>query len=100
MPTAPIPHNFEQTQQRKRDYEKQRSDEKSFYWSTRWRKFRRAFLASHPLCWWCKQRGIVKQATEIDHIKPRIEWPELSVDADNCRPGCKSCHAKYGAKRG
>jgi 5-methylcytosine-specific restriction protein A len=78
-----------------------RLEDRAFYYSTRWRKFRAWFLSQHPCCEWCEQAGAVTTATQVDHRRPRVELSE--EDAFNpalCRPACASCHAKYGAKRG
>lgn len=58
-----------------------------------WRKFRDWFLTEHPLCLFCLDDGLVNDATEVDHIKPLAEFPELKYHADNCRALCKRCHS-------
>lgn len=85
-------------QTRGKDYDAEHKAERSFYWSTRWRKFRAWFLAGHPLCEWCLEHGHVTAATQVDHRKPRRDYPSLAFDEANCRAGCASCHAKYGEK--
>jgi 5-methylcytosine-specific restriction enzyme A len=39
------------------------------YGEWRWRKLRARFLRQHPLCVFCKQRGIVSAAVVVDHIE-------------------------------
>src|SRR5262249_62268313 len=34
----------------------------------RWRQRRAAWLRAHPLCAHCEEHGIVKAATDVDHI--------------------------------
>lgn len=36
----------------------------------RWQKFRRAWLAQHPLCVMCRNEGRVTAATDVDHVVP------------------------------
>ena len=64
----------------------------------RWRKARTAFLAAHPLCAKCAERGIVKAATDVDHIKPWRERPDLFWNTDNWQALCHECHAAKTAR--
>jgi 5-methylcytosine-specific restriction enzyme A len=43
---------------------------KHLYSTGRWQKFRRAYLAQHPLCVMCEQMGKVEAATVVDHKIP------------------------------
>ena len=78
MPSMPEPKKRKPMHQR-RHVEKR-------YNSTQWRKYRRAFLAEHPLCVQCG-----KIAEVVDHIKPvRLGgdfWQPLNHQAM-----CHSCH--------
>lgn len=40
------------------------------YDTARWRQFRRAYLAEHPLCERCLLQEIVTEATVVHHIDP------------------------------
>lgn len=56
------------------------------YNSTRWRRYRRAYLATHPLCVECS--GI---ATVVDHITPVRLGGEF-WQTDNHQAMCERCH--------
>lgn len=102
MPNAPRtykpPWAAKAAKQTSRQYDKKHEEDRSFYWSTAWRKFRKWFLARHPLCEWCMEQGVVTAANEVDHRIPRRDRQDLALDEGNCRAACKSCHARYGAK--
>lgn len=63
-----------------------------------WAKIRMAVLRDEPLCRPCRERGIAREASQVDHIKPlelggTDEW-------DNLQPICRPCHqAKSLAER-
>lgn len=78
------------------NYEKKRRNQ-SFYNSRAWRKLRQRILDSEPLCRSCKAKGIITEATEIDHIKP-INESGNKWDINNLQPLCKSCHSSKTAK--
>jgi hypothetical protein len=50
--------------------EKARRDARAgeFQYERRWRKRRRARLMAHPLCVPCERRGLVKAATDVEHV--------------------------------
>ena len=56
------------------------------------------FLAQNPVC--CDPFGRhakvsrIVPAVDVDHIKPRLERPDLAFSPSNLRPLCKSCHGK------
>lgn len=87
---------------RKREYEtgQQRKEDKAFYCSTRWKKFRLWFLAQpeNALCVECKDKGLVVPATQLDHIKPRKEYPELTWELSNLQGLCRECHGAKTAR--
>lgn len=62
-----------------------------FKYDRRWRKRRKAWLTANPLCVPCKQRGIDKLATDVDHVIP------LSAggvdDESNYESKCHECHS-------
>ncbi|PIO99660.1 HNH endonuclease [Pleomorphomonas carboxyditropha] len=58
-----------------------------------WRKVRSQFLAAHPRCVECGAA-----ATEVDHIKPVAERPDLRLKWSNLRSFCKSCHSRRTAR--
>lgn len=47
-------------------------------------------LRQEPLCRHCKARGLVRQATQVDHIVPLFKGGD---DNDlNCQSLCDDCH--------
>jgi 5-methylcytosine-specific restriction protein A len=66
----------------------------------RWRRARRAFLASHPLCAACQAQGRVVPATVIDHAVPHRGDPKLFWDESNWAALCKRCHDAKTAREG
>ncbi len=59
-----------------------------------WSKVRKLHLNANPLCVFCLERGIVTEATDVDHIKSLADHPELKTDPTNLRSLCHSCHSK------
>ena len=101
-PTTFHPSGQSQAERTKRyDNTGARAVDRSFYWSTAWRKYREGFLLLNPWCEWCMKESPPHYAlaTQVDHRIPRVERPDLSFDPNNCRGACASCHAKFGAKR-
>ena len=65
----------------------------------KWMRLRRWFLARHPLCAHCLQRGFTTPATEVDHIKP-LRDGGARLDQTNLQALCKSCHSRKTAREG
>lgn len=65
------------------------------YSSRRWRRFRKMFLAAHPIC---STPGCGQPATEVDHIIPLSK--DGTNDESNFQSKCKSCHSRKTAKEG
>jgi 5-methylcytosine-specific restriction protein A len=61
-------------------------------YDTVWRKYRRAYLAEHPLCRRCEQEGQLTAASIVDHIVPHRGDPVLFCEPTNHQPLCKPCH--------
>jgi 5-methylcytosine-specific restriction protein A len=70
-------------------YERGRAEDKRFYCSARWRKFRRWFLSLHPLCADCG-----RPAEEIHHVQPLKQRPDLALAPENALQLCVPCHSK------
>ena len=68
------------------------------YKTARWLRLRKRILNEHPLCLHCKQRDIITQATDVDHIKPHKGNATLFYCASNLQPLCKQCHARKTAE--
>lgn len=65
-----------------------------FYSSTKWKRCREAFLASHPLCAECLRNRRLTDARIVHHKVERLHDPVLSFDWDNLEAMCKSCHTR------
>ena len=67
-----------------------------------WRRTRARYLARHPLCVYCEQAGLIREATVVDHIRPHRGDEFLFWDWFNLQSLCKSCHdgAKQAAENG
>ncbi len=69
--------------------------------SARWRRVRALVLASQPVCadiWgWHASEGRVVLATQVDHITPLVQAPEMAYDTDGLQALCTACHAKKTA---
>ena len=61
------------------------------YANRRWRRLRAAFLAEHPLCKLCGDRGRVTVATVVDHVTP-IGAGGDAWDWDNLQSLCETDH--------
>ena len=67
-------------------------DTRKFLGSKRWKVLVASILAADPLCQSCKAKGKTVLADEVDHIKPRAEYPDLMWDKNNLQGLCRSCH--------
>ena len=101
MPT--LPKNHAQRMRERRGQQREpdgRIDD--FYNRARWMRFRKSFLARHPLCidpfGYHQQDGQTIPATEVDHIIRRKARPDLAFSPTNCQALCKSCHSRKTAK--
>lgn len=63
----------------------------------KWRKARLGYLAHHPLCVMCQQRGVTTAATVVDHITPHRGDKKLFWKKTNWQSLCAPCHD--GAKK-
>ena len=67
--------------------------EQGFYHSPAWRHLRvQALRRDHYLCQECLKKKRIKKATEVHHIKPLEDHPELALDLDNLTSLCWRCH--------
>jgi len=60
----------------------------------RGRKVRLLKLKANPLCERCEKGGLVVIATEVHHIKPWAQHPDLAFVEDNLESLCEPCHDK------
>ena len=84
----------------KRDLDRQRPSAARRGYGPRWRRARAAFLARRPLCAACRARGLVVQATVVDHLVPHRGDQRLFWDEANWAPSCKPCHDAKTAREG
>lgn len=70
----------------------QRSAFNSMY-GRKWKKRRANFLRKNPLCAHHLDKGIVKEAQEVDHIEAHKGDEQLFWDKTNWQSLCKSCHS-------
>jgi len=86
-------HRRELHRETNRAGDPERMADKRFYAGLRWRKLRQLILEMRPLCAECKRAGVLRSATEVDHIVPRLEDPSRAYDQDNLQGLCRSCHS-------
>jgi 5-methylcytosine-specific restriction protein A len=56
----------------------------------KWMQIRASILSANPLCVICKAKGIIKQATQVDHIQAITN--DGTDDNDNLQSICTECH--------
>jgi 5-methylcytosine-specific restriction protein A len=76
------------------EHDKKRGTRTQRGYDNAWYKFRKSYLHRNPLCVFCKKGGFLVTASEIDHIKPLADYPELKYGEINLRSLCKPCHSK------
>lgn len=92
MPWKPKPHTVRQRPRDTRPHAAARG------YDYRWQQFRERYLAEHPLCKDCEERGIVTPATDIHHIKKLKDHPDLKYDERWLRALCKADHDRRTAR--
>lgn len=79
----------------------------NFYHKPEWRKVRKLYINTNPLCEECLRNGKTTPGTMVDHIKPiNREDPYNThngiygepLDESNLQTLCERCHAKKSAK--
>ena len=88
MPSSAPMHN---TKTKARGHDTRKTSTQRGY-GHKWRKLRKAFLSTHPLCVFCNTKGRIAQATVVDHIIPHKGDQRLFWDVSNWQPLCKKCH--------
>jgi len=71
-------------------------DNSKFYGSWPWKKKRKAFRESNPLCVQCDESGRVSATEIVDHIMP-ISEGGAPLDDGNLQALCRVCHEKKSA---
>jgi 5-methylcytosine-specific restriction protein A len=54
-------------------------------------------LAEHPLCQDCEDRGLVVEATQVDHMVAKAKGGQDEMG--NLRSLCASCHSRKTARQ-
>lgn len=61
--------------------------------SSAWQRLRAAVLSGEPLCRYCHARGIVTEATDVDHVSGNPG----DNSSENLQPLCHECHSRKTA---
>lgn len=69
-------------------------------YGVRWRAYRRAYLAEHPLCELCKQAGRVTAAEHVHHLDLLGPTGARGYDPSNLQALCESHHNSISGKKG
>jgi len=79
---------------------KQRLDEtQQFYSSPEWQLVRDQVIREEGhQCSECGEHIQYKEDITVDHIRPRIKYPDLAFERRNLRVLCRSCNSRKGAK--
>ena len=89
----------EHTREENKRYERyDRDPETRKRYGTQWKKARRNYVAEHPFCEMCFEKGLMVGVEEVHHRLPLREGG--THDASNLISLCKSCHARVHAERG
>ena len=80
--------------QTRQQYDRDRGTSTQRGYDARWRRYRKAYLAEHPLCLYCleKEPPVITPATVVDHIEPHRGDYELFWNPENHKASCKECH--------
>lgn len=63
-----------------------------------WKQIRSRYIATHPLCEKCRERGKLTPAQEVHHILPLSHGG--THDESNLMALCKPCHSEITARDG
>ena len=68
---------------------------KQLYSSTAWKNIRVVALQrDNYICQECKRQKKITRATEVHHLKPIGNYPELALDIRNLESLCWECHER------
>ena len=76
----------------------QRNPETYKRYDKRWRKIRKEYIKSNPMCEMCERNNKYTPAQEVHHIKPLSEGGTHKFD--NLMSLCKPCHSRITATEG
>lgn len=96
MPTI----NFAEKKIYKREYDNQRTNDnhKYVYNTSTWVNLRLEYLSRNPLCEHCKEKEIVKLASEVHHKiyisvgKTKEQKQAIGFNPNNLMSLCSECH--------
>jgi 5-methylcytosine-specific restriction protein A len=72
-----------------RDCRRQRREDRKWVYGTkRWKNLREQLLSEQPVCQQCG----AAQPSEVDHIEPLVDHPELAFERSNLQMLCRTCH--------
>ena len=77
-------------------YERNPASKKRY--GSAWVRIRNRYIAAHPLCELCKERGELTPAEQVHHIVPLSQGG--THDESNLRSLCSSCHSGITAREG
>ena len=95
IPSEPNKHEQDELCRSVTSTEPYSENKESFSNSLEWKALRREVFNKYPpFCMRCRS----KKNLEVDHIKPRIKYPDLELDFDNLQILCKDCNLIKGIK--
>ena len=94
MPTVTLHSKNNTREQHQRQY---KHPSYHHLYDRQWGKARLVFLQQNPLCAACNDKGIVKGAQVVDHIKRHEGDRKLFWDNKNWQALCKPCHDRKTA---
>lgn len=65
--------------------------------SATWQKVRQMVLDRDGVCVECERRGYTTEPTQVDHILPITQRPDLALTMSNLQALCTTCHARKSA---
>lgn len=98
MPRIYLPPRKKYIRESRPDEKKDNDNHRYVYNTTTWRLLRLKKLHDNPLCEQCQDKGIIRSASEVDHIIPisngktKIEKQGIGFDIKNLQSLCKECH--------
>jgi 5-methylcytosine-specific restriction protein A len=100
MPPTFRPHGQRSRQDRERDNDQRRGSARERGYTTSWDKAAASFKRDHPLCALCALKGLVVEATLVDHLYPHRQFGGF-WDKTRWVPLCDPCHSgpKQAAER-
>ena len=74
------PNKRDRERKAKAEHDKNRPNANQRGYTYKWHKARTRFIKQNPLCIHCDAKGIIRPATEVDHITPHRGDMELFWD--------------------